>query len=551
MEEDRKMKTHQVEVNNRNPRVKKSMREKLEASQKTHSYPKNPPTIHRVPEHIRKGDESAYQPQIISIGPYHRSEKGLQAMENHKWRYLQDFLSRNKTIRLERCLEEIQSLEENVRNCYSETIDLESDEFVEMMVLDGCFIIELFLKQNENTESGGPIFNTRWMLPVISHDMILLENQLPFFIVKRLFELMETSNRESKTCLESLALDFFRRHLFWKINARHSNNIHHLLHLLHSSLLPDSKQENSGNQSQDASVKLTFRKWKNSSKHLKHTSSACSASSELSNEALSSPRPPPPASPPKSITCAIDIQGTRETSKKDDPIIGLGANKWEGLAQLLANFKWKKIVREMLSLRGSSPRQTPRQPPKSIPGATTLHGAGVKFKTKTETKKEAESFLEVKFIDGVMQIPHLLIDCNTNSLFRNFIAFEQCYPKSETHFTCYAFFMDCIVNTARDVALLGQHKIIEHWLGNDEAVALLFNRLCCGIAIDTQNSYLSGLFNEVTKYCKTSWHTWRACLMRDYFSNPWAIISVAAAVVILLIGIAQTFFAFISYLRPT
>eukprot|EP00268_Persea_americana_P037845 TRINITY_DN3752_c0_g2_i1.p1 TRINITY_DN3752_c0_g2~~TRINITY_DN3752_c0_g2_i1.p1 ORF type:complete len:544 (-),score=81.34 TRINITY_DN3752_c0_g2_i1:323-1954(-) len=542
MEEDRKMITHQVEVNNWNPRVK-SMREKLEASQKTHSYPKMPPTIHRVPEHIRKGEESAYQPQIISIGPYHRSEKGLQAMENHKWRYLQDFLSRNKTICLERCLVEIQSLEVGVRNCYSETIDLKSDEFVEVMVLDGCFIIELFLKQNENTESD-PIFNTRWMLPVISHDMLLLENQLPFFILKRLFELIETSNRESKSCLEDLAVRFFRKPLFWKIETPHLKEIHHLLHLLHSSLLPDSKQENPSNLSQDASVKLTFRKWKNSSfKHLKHTPSACSASSELSNEALSSPRPPPPASPPKPITYAIDIQGPRENLQKDDPMIRLGAKKWEGLAQLLANFKWKKIVREVLSLRASPPPQ----PPKSIPGATELHGAGVKFKTR----KEAESFLEVKFTDGVMLIPHLLIDCNTNSLFRNFIAFEQCYPKSKTHFTSYAFFMDCIVNTARDVALLGQQKIIEHWLGNDGDVALLFNRLCCGVAIDTQNSYLSDLFNEVTEYCKTSWHTWRACLMRDYFSNPWAIVSVVAAVVLLLIGIVQTFLAFISYLRPT
>lgn len=44
--------------------------------------------------------------------------------------------------------------------------------------------------------------NMHWILLVIGHGMLLLENQIPFFILHHLFELVETVNRWSKTCLE-------------------------------------------------------------------------------------------------------------------------------------------------------------------------------------------------------------------------------------------------------------------------------------------------------------------------------------------------------------
>lgn len=40
--------------------------------------------------------------------------------------------------------------------------------------------------------------------------------------------------------------------------------------------------------------------------------------------------------------------------------------------------------------------------------------------------------------------------------------------------------MDSLINTPKDVALLKQADIIEHVLGSDEDVALLFNKLCKG-----------------------------------------------------------------------
>ena len=52
-----------------------------------------------------------------------------------------------------------------------------------------------------------PIFETRWMLPTIARDLLMLENQLPMFVLHKIFEL--TTFKARTTPLNKLALLFF------------------------------------------------------------------------------------------------------------------------------------------------------------------------------------------------------------------------------------------------------------------------------------------------------------------------------------------------------
>ncbi|XP_058077620.1 UPF0481 protein At3g47200-like [Magnolia sinica] len=421
-----------------------SMNEKLAASNPNPS-PKDSTTIFRVPQIIRQTDAgNSYDPQIISIGPFHRSNQQLQSMEEHKWRYLNNLLSRSPYSRLEDCLMEIKAMEAQARSCYSDSIDVSSDEFVETMVIDGCFIIELFLKQKEAT-AVDPIYQTAWMIPLIARDMLLLENQLPFFILQRLFELTVKSSHSS---LIDLTFDFYR-HLFIKDDGLHitTRSIHHLLHLFHSHLLPS---------------------------------------------------PPPDELHPN------------------------------GYAPL-----------------PSMPSAAP-PPPRMIPSATELQLAGVRFKKNDKVS----SFLDVKFSKGVMEIPLLSIYEYTGNLLRNFIAFEQCLPIVGNHFTSYAILMNCLVDTSTDVDILYQSKIIEHRLGSDDEVARLINQMTDGITIDIENCYLSSLFKEVKAYSEDVWHAWRASMVRNYFSSPWAIISLIAGILAFILTITMSFFSIYSFFHP-
>ncbi|KAF8389081.1 hypothetical protein HHK36_025766 [Tetracentron sinense] len=147
--------------------------------------------IHRVSKKLRNLNDAAYTPQVISIGPFHRGKESLLAMEEHKWRYLCSFLDSFPQKELEDYVEALRGLEKSARQCYAEPIKLGSDEFVEMMLLDGFFILVLFIKNfiREWRDTSDPIFHTEWMWGPIMLDLLLLENQIPFFVLQCLSDL--------------------------------------------------------------------------------------------------------------------------------------------------------------------------------------------------------------------------------------------------------------------------------------------------------------------------------------------------------------------------
>ncbi|XP_048133591.1 UPF0481 protein At3g47200-like [Rhodamnia argentea] len=168
--------------------------------------------IFRVPEKLRQGYEVAYMPRVIAIGPYHHNDPGLKRMEDHKLRYLQSFLRHNMNIRLEDCFERIRCWEDHIRSCYDGPIELDSDEFAEMTLLDGFFVIQLFLMfQNPRWRlDGDRIFGKPRILDEVRRDMTLLENQMPFFAIERLFEMAYGSHQKHLSGLLELAYGFFR-----------------------------------------------------------------------------------------------------------------------------------------------------------------------------------------------------------------------------------------------------------------------------------------------------------------------------------------------------
>ncbi|CAH9130390.1 unnamed protein product [Cuscuta epithymum] len=111
--------------------------------------------IFRVPQGFADSevDAKSYQPRTVSIGPYHRGKPHLREMEKHKWRFLERAIQRTRVktgLGLEDYIKAVEGLTTVARESYSEDITaLKGDEFVEMLVLDGCFVVEMFLAFNE------------------------------------------------------------------------------------------------------------------------------------------------------------------------------------------------------------------------------------------------------------------------------------------------------------------------------------------------------------------------------------------------------------------
>uniref|UniRef100_A0A6N2LM13 Uncharacterized protein n=1 Tax=Salix viminalis TaxID=40686 RepID=A0A6N2LM13_SALVM len=147
--------------------------------------------IYRVPARLRRLNEEAYTPRVVSIGPIHHGKENLKAMDDHKIMYLQQFLDRSK-VRVKDLIKVFEGYETALRDCYAETIDYSSrEDFATMIILDAVFIIMVLLKfvgESHESGSGDQIFFRPWKFVDVVWDMCLLENQLPFFLLEKLFE---------------------------------------------------------------------------------------------------------------------------------------------------------------------------------------------------------------------------------------------------------------------------------------------------------------------------------------------------------------------------
>ncbi|TKY46087.1 UPF0481 protein [Spatholobus suberectus] len=153
--------------------------------------------IYRVPQSLRETNPNAYTPRIVSIGPFHhkvadvdKEDNILMSMEKVKPRYLKGFLARTMH-RMGDLVNKLKGLEPKIRSYYAEDIMYNRDDFIKMILVDACFIIEHFLRchRYEYWEKKDPLMQKPWMILDITRDLILLENQLPFFVLEALYDL--------------------------------------------------------------------------------------------------------------------------------------------------------------------------------------------------------------------------------------------------------------------------------------------------------------------------------------------------------------------------
>ncbi|KAK7351397.1 hypothetical protein VNO77_10819 [Canavalia gladiata] len=200
--------------------------------------------IYRVPSDIRRINEDAYTPKVVSIGPFHHNgHPRLQNMERLKLLYCKAFVERAETT-LESWVSYIEGVERNIRRCYSETVELNKKELVKLILVDSGFILELFWRSYHNEWSGTDTFLFKpWLATNVRLDLLLLENQLPFYVLDSLYNLSFSSRSDTvgKNRIHSfleLAFDYFAYYnksnlAFHGISIRHFTDLIRTFHLQH------------------------------------------------------------------------------------------------------------------------------------------------------------------------------------------------------------------------------------------------------------------------------------------------------------------------------
>ncbi|KAJ4773396.1 hypothetical protein LUZ62_057653 [Rhynchospora pubera] len=472
-----------------------SIKKKLESSATFQSRTTDRPVaIFRVPSHIRERHKNFYEPRLVSIGPYHRGSERLKCMEEQKLEYVKKMLYENPDVTLDDYLAVLRKLEPAAQRCYYEKFYMDSDEFVEMLLYDACFIIQLVV--NWSFPDDDIVYDISWNIPLIKSDLLMLENQIPFFVLQNVFQLYstrsdDTSDLISPSSTEPMSPDSE----FDKVSLSEDSEpdkaslfdvlVEFLQHGNETFQVPE--QDNNYDHLLDFYYQCYMRTQEFPMKRRK-----------------------------KFLPLKITIP-------KVFPIIS-------SIRRLTMRRRLQMVMRK----------------PRMISCATELQEAGITFK-----KADSKSIFNVHFSNGVLRIPYTPIEEATRPQIMNLIAFEQCSGQKHKPLSSYAVFMDCIVNTSRDVLILQQNEIIENKLADEKAAAEFFNQLRYCIYLDYEDHHLAELFKNVKKYCDSSWQKYRAKLHRDYFSNPWSIISFIAGIVLLLLTFLQTFYTVMPYYRPS
>ncbi|KAJ4779430.1 hypothetical protein LUZ62_063687 [Rhynchospora pubera] len=220
------------------------------------------PYIFRVPEYLHDENKTAYTPKTFSFGPYHHSAQDLPFSESNKLCYIRDA----NIQKMETILENIWQLKERARSYYSENINMEDKNFVLVLFGDACCLLKAFgalpvtngiadTETEQRAETSVDIDNSVKVVTrcpakdvrvviELTRDLVLLENQVPFFILKKVFE-VECPAKEETYVLEK-AVEYVRCILGFlspemmvpHVDTLAQIKVHHFLHLCHIYISP-------------------------------------------------------------------------------------------------------------------------------------------------------------------------------------------------------------------------------------------------------------------------------------------------------------------------
>ncbi|KAK1317137.1 UPF0481 protein [Acorus calamus] len=129
-------------------------------------------------------------------------------------------------------------------------------------------------------------------------------------------------------------------------------------------------------------------------------------------------------------------------------------------------------------------------------------GSSGRPEVKCKPKNYAESFLDVTFHNGVIEIPTLILYPHTQTTLRNIIAFEQCFGAEDnklTHISHYVIMMAFLIGGTTDISTLQDEEIIINWLGSQEEVLGVFKQLRTEV-VDTAYDPFAELYDDVNSY---------------------------------------------------
>ncbi|KAH9320129.1 hypothetical protein KI387_021898 [Taxus chinensis] len=480
-------------------------------------------SICRVPESIRSTDKKAYDPVVVSFGPYHQ-KKHLSAMEDRKLQAVQSILislhigddiglKNDSEVMMTELIKEISELEDDIRNCYEDSaIEWDSKTLVWMLTMDACFILDFLRKGMPNS-----IMKREMIL-----DILKLENQIPLCILVKILQLeFKGSQKEVSRFLAELLTDYqyFTGFPFSLSQAREEKNKQPNKQTQSQARDKENKELNKQTQSQareEENKELNKQRAKsvidrliNAGKRPYHLLHLC-----------------------REVIASLLTDSASETTECCSCTVNCGASSCTASPKVITCY-WQNVFPCLYQSTVLS----------SMPSVVKLGRAGINCEPTVDKKVH---FKKRSLGRGILFLKPIIVDDSTEIILRNLMAFEECRRvnaiQRKATISQHVCLMDNIIHTQEDVEALVKKNVIVSYMGSDEEVATIFNKICTGITYE--NTEFGNLLKVVNEHYSFQLNVWRRRLQEDYFSTPWYLISFVAAALLLGMTVVQTFNSF-------
>ncbi|KAH7855222.1 hypothetical protein Vadar_022564 [Vaccinium darrowii] len=518
-----------------------------------------PVSIFSVPKNLLASDPDSYIPQQVALGPYHHWRPELYDMERYKLAAAKRTQKQLQTIKFHHLVDQLVKLESRIRACYHKFLDFNGETMAWMMAVDASFLLEflqiyviiegkVLTRVSSRMSHLVDVAGRKSAHNAILRDMVMLENQIPLFLLRKMLEFQFSSLELADEMLLSMLRGLCKEISPFKTveefpNVQVSEGTH-LLDFLYCVIVPKS-EEKSEEISGIAEVDEEREGMENKERSFVAESSQVEKFLDEVWKLLSKLN----RGPVRTIKRILLSRPVKVVLKLPWTIIS-SLPGFKLLKQPVEYFFFSEEKEEIKpgNENSGSNSNLISKPPLveeiTIPSVTELSKAGVCFSPTNG------SILTISFdvTTATMCLPTVSLDVNTEVILRNLVAYEACNASGPLVFTRYTELMNGIIDTDEDAKLLREKGIILNHLKSDEEVANLWNGMSKSVRL-TKVPFLDKVIEDVNKYYDGRWKIKVVKLTKLYVFGSWKFLTLLAAVMLLFLMTLQAFWSLYSCTR--
>ncbi|XP_022714766.1 putative UPF0481 protein At3g02645 isoform X2 [Durio zibethinus] len=461
--------------------------------------------IFNVPKTLMLTDPESYTPQLVAFGPFHYWRPELYEMERYKLAAAKRIQKQLQSLTFHNLVDQLIKFEPRIRACYHKYLDFNGETLAWMMAIDASFLLE-FLQIYALIEGKTLSRVSSRMSHLVDYagrksahnsilrDIVMLENQIPLFILRKVLEVqyssLESADDMLLSMLRGLSQELSPFKMIDNLPKIEIFKCAHVLDFLYDMIVPKVDEPCETNEAEDH---------KEAPEDKESDSADPSYVKQLLSEVwnlLSKLK----RGPLRLIKALLLSRPLRFILKLPWKIIS-NLPGFSILKQTIEYLFFSQDKEEEKPENSSGLNKPPLAEEIAIPSVADLSKSGVRL-LPTNGNISTITF-DVKTV--TLYLPTVSLDINTEVVLRNLVAYEASNASGPLVFTRYTELMNGIIDTEEDVKLLRERGILLNHLKSDEEAAALWNGMSKSIRL-TKVPFLDKVIEDVNRYHNCRWN---------------------------------------------